>query len=156
MDGFGRYFLRHPLLVAVCVLCGLLALPLAVWFDLRNLSDESLHRQASTFNSVISSVRSYYAENIVGRVNGSDVETQTLHNYTDVDGAIPIPATLSIELGEAIKDIDGEVEYRFVSDYPFKDRPAHNLTGFEKDMLAQFRADPNGDPHSSTQKRQCL
>ena len=49
---------------AVC----LAALPVAVWLDLTNLAEAALRRQASDLNSVISSVRSYYASNVVGRV----------------------------------------------------------------------------------------
>jgi hypothetical protein len=39
----------------------LLALPLAVWLDLAELSTTALRRQAADLNSVITSVRSYYA-----------------------------------------------------------------------------------------------
>ena len=49
----------------------LLALPLAVWLDLRNLSESSLRRQASDLNSVITGIRGYYASHIVGRVLAS-------------------------------------------------------------------------------------
>ena len=73
----------------------LLALPLAVWLDLTELSKRALRRQAADINSVISSVRSYYASNVVGRIlanpNGT---TKVVHNYEAVPGAIPIPATL--------------------------------------------------------------
>ena len=44
------------------------ALPLAVWLDLTNLGETALRRQASDLNSVITSVRGYYATNVVGRV----------------------------------------------------------------------------------------
>lgn len=59
----------------------LAALPLAVWLDLKNLSDAALRRQASDLNSVISSVRSYYASNVVGRVLAHPGTTQVVHNY---------------------------------------------------------------------------
>jgi hypothetical protein len=43
-------------------------LPVAVWLDLRNLTETSLLRQARDLNSVVSSVRAYYATNVVGRI----------------------------------------------------------------------------------------
>ncbi len=49
----------------------LLGLPVAVWLDLTNLAEANLRRQAIDLNSVISSVRSYYASNVVGRVLSS-------------------------------------------------------------------------------------
>ena len=70
-----------------------------------------------------------------------------VHNYADVKGGIPIPATLSIELGEVVGKRGGNVSYRFVSDYPFKGRASHNLDTFETESLAALRK--SGDPHGS-------
>jgi len=53
------------LLLVVLLLAGL---PVAVWLDLTNLAETNLNRQASDLNSIISSVRSYYASNVVGRI----------------------------------------------------------------------------------------
>ncbi|MDE4133035.1 adenylate/guanylate cyclase domain-containing protein [Phaeobacter sp. QD34_3] len=146
MDRLGRYFLDRPSWLIVLVTVALVALPLAVWLDLRALSDETLRRQATSLNGIVSSVRSYYARNVVQRVVTSDVETQALHNYLEVEGAIPIPATLSLELGEAIGEAEGDVRYRFVSDYSFADRPPHVLSPFERSALEQFRSNPDGEP----------
>lgn len=128
--------------IAIGVLLLLAGLPLAAWLDLRNLAERSLRLQASDLNSVITSVRGYYAKNVVGRVLAHPGETQVIHNYTDVPGAIPIPATLSLELGKVIGEQQGNISYRFVSDYPFQGRAPHELDGFEKDALLKLRADP--------------
>jgi hypothetical protein len=72
----------------------LLLLPVAVWLDLTNLVDAALRRQANDLNSVITSVRGYYATNVVGRVLAHQGITEVVHNYESVPGAIPIPATL--------------------------------------------------------------
>lgn len=143
MDRLGLFFVKRPSLLIVLVLVALIGLPVAIWLDLKNLSDETLKRQATSLNGVISSVRSYYATNVVGRVVSTDEKTQALHNYLDVTGAIPIPATLSLELGEAIGASEGDVEYRFVSDHTFQNRPAHSLDPFEKAALAEFRDNPD-------------
>jgi adenylate cyclase len=76
----------------------LIGLPIAVWLDLSNLVETNLRRQANDVNSIISSVRHYYANNVVGRILASPGTTQVAHNYKDIPGAIPIPATLSLEL----------------------------------------------------------
>ena len=121
----------------------LLALPVAVWLDLTELSKTALRRQAVDLNSVITSVRSYYATNVVGRVlanpNGA---TKVIHNYESVPGAIPIPATLSLELGRVIGAQQENITYRFVSDFPFQNRAPHQLDAFEKEALEALRADP--------------
>ena len=101
----------------VVVLLG--GLPISVWLDLSNLAQSALSQQANDLNSLISSVRAYYAANVVGRVLASPGQTQVIHNYKDVPGAIPIPATLSLELGSAVSQQQSNISYRFISDYPF-------------------------------------
>jgi adenylate cyclase len=121
----------------------LVGLPIAVWLDLSNLVEANLRRQASGVNSIISSVRNYYANNVVGRVLASPGTTQVVHNYKDVPGAIPIPATLSLELGRVISEQQQNIEHRFVSDYPFKNRAPHPLDDFETDALNRLRQNSN-------------
>ncbi len=129
----------------VAILLG--GLPVAVWLDLRNLSEELLHRQAADMNSLITSVRGFYAKDVVGRVLASPgVATQVIHNYQDVPGAIPIPATLSLQLGKVISEEQSNIAYRFISDYPFKGRAPHEMDDFEKKSLAVLRGDPKQRP----------
>src|SRR3954468_10026049 len=131
---------KSGILTGAAVAFLLLALPLAVWLDLTELSKTALRRQAVDLNSVITSVRSYYASNVVGRIlanpNGS---TKVVHNYESVPGAIPIPATLSLELGRVIGAQQENINYRFVSDYPFQNRAPHQLDDFEKTSLRSLR-----------------
>jgi adenylate cyclase len=125
----------------IALLLLLIGLPLAVWLDLRDLAERSLKLQANSLNSVITSVRSYYATNVVARVLASPGATKVVHNYLDVPGAIPIPATLSLELGKVIGEQQGNISYRFASDYPFNGRQPHALDEFEQKALAALRAD---------------
>ena len=68
--------------------------------------------------------------------------TKVIHNYESVPGAIPIPATLSLELGRVIGAQQENITYRFVSDFPFQNRAPHQLDAFEKEALEALRADP--------------
>jgi adenylate cyclase len=129
----------HGLALVLLVLIMLAGLPVAVWLDLRNLTETSLLRQAKDLNSVVSSVRGYYASNVVGRVLASPGSTQVVHNYQSIPGAIPIPATLSLELGRVISEQQQNISYRFVSDFPFKNRAPHALDNFESNALADLR-----------------
>src|SRR5215469_8152547 len=117
----------------------LAGLPLAAWLDLRDLTDAALRRQASDLNSAITSIRGYYATNVVGRILAASGSTRVLPNYEDVPGAIPVPATLSIELGRVIGEHQSNITYRFVSDFPFKNRASHALDSFERKTLAALR-----------------
>ena len=129
-----------PLIVVTMVAVALAFLPVAVWLDLRSISDHALNTQANDLSSIISDIRSYYARNVVGRVLNSTVMTKPLSNYHDVEGAIPIPATMSIELGQVISAEQNNIRYRFVSDFPFTNRLPTALDAFELNALAAFRA----------------
>ena len=124
------------------VLLLLAGLPAAVWLDLRNLSETALRLQASDLNSVITSMRTYYATNVVGRVLSVQGHSEVVHNYQSIPGAIPIPATLSLELGRVIGEQQSNITYRFISDFPFRGRPPHELDAFERDALTALRKDP--------------
>jgi class 3 adenylate cyclase len=132
---------RGLVLILLVVLL-LVGLPVAVWLDLHKATEASLLRQASDLNSVISSVRGYYSKTVVGRVLAAPGSTQVTHNYEAIPGAIPIPATMSMELGRVINEQQQNISYRFISDFPFKNRAAHIFDNFESTALKKLRADP--------------
>ncbi|PAP96870.1 adenylate/guanylate cyclase domain-containing protein [Mesorhizobium wenxiniae] len=146
MAGLGEQIARQqrtmgPLLIAAVVI-GLIGLPVAAWLDLRDLSERMLRTQASEISRIIDEMRGFYGSEVVGRVLQADDAVTATHNYRDVPGAIPIPATLSIELGKRISAHDGSVKYRFVSDLPFKGRDPHQLDAFERNAIFALRANP--------------
>lgn len=143
MPGLIEQAARHqrtmgPLVVGAVVL-GLLGLPVAVWLDLRDLSERVLRVQASEIGRIIDIMRGFYATEVVGRVLEADRKVTTTHAYRTTSGAIPIPATLSIELGQLISGQNRAAKYRFVSDLPFAGREPHRLDGFEMDAIRALR-----------------
>src|SRR5277367_5602712 len=133
--------------ISLMIAAMLVGLPLAVWLDLCNLVASNLLRQANDVNSVISSMRSYYSTNVVGRILAApEGATRVSAHFETIPGAIPIPSTLSLELGRVIGVQQKNIRYRFVSDYPFKGRAPHALDDFETGALANLRADPTLEP----------
>ena len=133
----GRPWSRWPL--------SLLALPVAVMLDLRDLTEQLSRRQANDISQIINDIRTLYANDVVGRVLQAPHGTKitATDNFRDVPGAIPIPATFSIELGKLTSARDNTVRYEFVSDYPVRrPRAAYDSIDFQKSALAAFRADP--------------
>src|ERR1700754_2583694 len=128
--------------VTLLVLLLLAGLPVAVWLDLRNLSEDILRRQADEVSRIINDMRNFYATDVVDRVLANHQAIPT-SNYRDVPGGIPIPATLSIELGKLITSRSESVKYSFVSDLPFKGRESHNLDAFQTRALAALREKPS-------------
>jgi adenylate cyclase len=50
---------------------------------------------------------------------------------------------LSLELGKVISEQQQNISYRFVSDFPFKNRAPHQLDDFEKASLQSLRDNPD-------------
>jgi adenylate cyclase len=125
------------------VLLMLVGLPIAVWLDLKAISEATLRRQAEDVGALISGIRSYYAENVVARIRSSHSSVPIVFNYEAIPGAIPLPATLSLELGKVVSERQANISYRFVSDLPFKSRAPHPLDQFESHALMSLRAQPN-------------
>ncbi len=133
------------------VLTALVLLPVAAWLDLRNLSSEALTRQATDLNGMISEIRSYYGRNVIGRIQENAGIATPAHNYEEISGGVPIPATLSIELGSIIGSKAERVRYRFVSDEVFAGRAPHQLDAFEVAALATLRKNAGQAAQSVTE-----
>jgi len=131
--------------VLVVVVVALLAgLPLAVWLDLRSVTQHALEVQATDFDSVISGIRGFYAGEIVRSVLDAPPGTKTIvtADYQLHPGAIPIPATFSLELGNVVSQNQKSVQYRFISHYPFRGRAPHPFDAFENAALAALEREP--------------
>ena len=134
--------LAGSLSVNVLLLALVLAgLPLAVWLDLRHLTETTLRSQADGLANVIGTFRAYYTGNVVARVLAHPDGSVAAANYNDIPGAIPIPATLSLDLGTALGEANAanRMRYRFFSDYPFANRAPHSFDAFERRALALLR-----------------
>lgn len=131
----------------VILLVALIGLPLVLYAALKNHSENEALRDARSMSAVITIVRSYYAANVSGRLLQSDSKAILSEKYHQIPGAIPIPATLSIELGEAIRQrsLDGSFLFHFVSDAPFKNRVRQPLDKFQSEALRAFRREDGED-----------
>ncbi len=125
------------------VLLLLMGLPIAVWLDLKAISETTLLRQAEDVGTLINGMRTYYAENVVARIRSSHSSVPIVFNYEALPGAIPLPATLSLELGKVVSEQQANISYRFLSDLPFNNRAPHQLDRFEINALANLRMQPN-------------
>ena len=139
-------------------LIALLGLPVVIYSSLKlHAEDESL-RLAKSFSSVISTVRSYYANNVAQNVLNSHSKVVLTENYKNTPGGIPIPATLSIELGELLKQKadDDSFMYSFVSDLPFLRRDRAPLDDFQDEALRKFRTEAKSEEYWTVKERSDL
>ena len=88
--------------------------------------------------------RVLYSENAVSRAK--DVEGITIsYDYLQQEGAIPNPATYTIELGQRISANNPGTTFRMYSDYPFPHRQARGgaRDDFEQEALNYLRQHPD-------------
>jgi len=136
-------WLRRPDMVLGLLLISLLLLPVVMLSSISGATVAQMELQADEISTLATGIRAYYADNVIARLQAADGQAVYSENYRDIHGGIPIPATLSIELGALFDNAhsDGRINYQFLSDYPFAKRVSQPLDGFEMDALSAFRAD---------------
>ena len=139
-----RRLLFRPQSVLWLLLAALLMLPLVMVYSISDATVAQMKMQAEEIATLATDIRSYYADNVIARLQAAEGKAVYSENYRDLHGGIPIPATLSIELGALFDNAhrDGRISYEFISDYPFAKRVARPLDAFESEALRSFRADP--------------
>ncbi len=143
LDRVWRWIWR-PDTVLWLLLASLLLLPFVMLASISGARVAQMKLQADEISTLASGIRSYYADNVIARLQAADGQAVYSENYRDVHGGIPIPATLSIEMGALFDNAhsDGRISYEFLSDYPFAKRLSHPLDAFEQSAIQAFRADP--------------
>jgi hypothetical protein len=147
-----RWCRRNPVPASLLVVVTLLLIVVSMGsaFGLWHLSwlSGELVRQtalesAAQESDMLDSLNSYYSAKVVERVKKSGVEVT--HDYESKKGAIPIPATLTIELGNHMSEEKRHgMQVRLYSDYPFRSRKNGGPRDkFEQEALDKLRANPS-------------
>ncbi len=103
------------------------------------MSKQAAIRTAKTTAENIDYFRAFYSKQIVQNVLGGNVDVT--HEYHGNSSAIPLPATLSIELGDFMRDQDANIDYKIFSDFPFPWRLDRELDRDEIDILQKRPGD---------------
>ncbi len=128
-----RFLAQRPVLVvAVLFLCAV-ALILSHLHGLQShlLSTQAL-QNAKLFTDALAEFRTVYTSEVVERIRPSGIEIT--HDYHLREGAAPLPATLSMILGNRIGALESGGESRLYSGYPF---PGRSEDGGLSDIFAQ-------------------
>src|SRR5262245_25863326 len=130
---------NHTVLVLTLIFCGLMAG--ALWHLSRlsmQLIQSSALQAASIYSDSLKELRKLYTTEVANRVEAHGI--QVTHDYATRKGAIPLPATFSMELSERISKQSNGMQSRLYSDYPFPWRkdggPKDN---FEREAISQLR-----------------
>ena len=92
---------------------------------------------ARSYSETFTSIRTFYQQNVVERLQGTNAKV--VHNFRELEGAVPIPATMMIELTAYLNQSNNDVTLALVSDHPFPWRANRTLVDFDEKALNFFR-----------------
>ena len=101
------------------------------------LYEEMALQGASIQARTIEEARQIYTSEVVERLAKSDIRAK--HDYASDDHAIPLPATLTMELGNRLSKSRAGAYVRLYSEYPFPHRSDRTLDPFEREALTHLR-----------------
>jgi len=134
---------NHTVLVLTIIFCALVAATL--WHLSRlssNLIQSAALQAASMHAASLREVRKLYTSEVADRVAGHGI--QVTHDYATKEGAIPLPATFSMELGNRISEQSTGMQARLYSDFPFPWRKDGGpRDDFEREAIRQLRQFPD-------------
>lgn len=119
---------------AVFLMAGFVLTGILTWQILESLRPRAATETARSYVASMELVREYYTQEIVPRAGG---RAQVSHAYTRTPGAIPMPATLSIELGQRMDDAGSPARMRFYSAWPYP----YRADGGPRDAFEQRAVD---------------
>jgi serine/threonine protein kinase len=149
MERLWRWCRRNPL-AAGLLLAVSLSSAFGMW-ELSRLSDylvsSAALESAAQQSVILDEINNFYSEDVVERVKVKTVEAT--HDYKTRNGVIPLPATLTIDLGKRISDrSESGVQVRLYSDHPFRTRTDGGPKDqFERDALAHYQNDKDAGPY---------
>ena len=112
-----------------------------------DLTASTALESAKLYAEAIATFRTLYTREVVERLRGRGI--QVTHDYDQQDGAIPLPATLSMLLGKRIGESGSGAHARLYSRYPFPGRQAENRRLFEdpfvQDAWEHWQQNPDSD-----------
>ena len=137
--------------LAIAVLTVIVCIPL-FYYQVENVAwkaaKERTLEKASQAGNTIKNARHLYTSEVVDEaqhVAGMHIT----HDYRDtkydsIGGAIPLPATFSLDLAEAMSDTNTSI--KLFSKYPFPIRKGRELTEFESNAWDYFITDNTDEP----------
>ena len=137
-----RLVQERTVLLLTLMLCAGVAATLWHLSRLTTKLVESTAVQGASLNSEsLEELRALYTTEVVARAKASGMKIT--HDYKTTEGAIPLPATFSMELGRRLGERGSGMEARLYSDYPFPWRKDGGpRDAFEEEALRRLRAGP--------------
>ena len=139
--------LSHAKLTTVLISATVILAMLGItWWSMDNMRQQILENNAlisaRSYANTLESIRSFYTSEVVARVPRDSVTVS--HNYKHIENAIPLPATLTINLAKEIGRRSDGFSVRLYSNHPFPWRlESGEQDDFEKRAFQKLSDDPS-------------
>ena len=131
--------------VAILIVVVMLVIGVLLWQAWRaqtKLIESAALDEAARYSQTLADFRTLYTSEVVARVGSHGIEVT--HDYASKEGAIPLPATLSMMIGERIAERETGGYIRLFSDFPFPWRTDGGpKDDFELEALTRLRQNPS-------------
>jgi class 3 adenylate cyclase len=147
LAAFSRAFYKRTILILALLLCaGVVGSSVHMYSFSMNLVRSQALQNARVYARSINEARTLYSDAAVNRIKAA----QGIHgitftdDYTAKEGAIPVPATYLIELGNRLSVNNDGMLVRLYSDFPFPHRRKEGgpRDKFEREALQHLRQHP--------------
>lgn len=107
-------------------------------FLAEKMNEATAERYAADYILALNQFQAQYSSKVVARLKDRGIEARS--DYNDHEGTIPIPATLGIEMADALTNPETGIRILIYSDFPFKSRKDGGPRDeFESLALTKFR-----------------
>jgi len=105
---------------------------------------KALVQNARLTSDALKEFNEYYTSEVVARI-AADRGIQVTHDYASKKNAIPLPATMSVELADRISQKGAGMRIRLYSDHPFpwREKEGGPKDAFQAEALRQLRSTPD-------------
>lgn len=97
-----------------------------------SIIESTIREDAKAYSEALSTFRSLYTSEVIGALRGREIPIT--HDYERQEGAVPLPATLTLRLGEELGALGSGAHSRLYSPYPF---PGHGEESGLRDEFAR-------------------
>jgi len=113
------------------------AIGLFVYWHDKNTHKVTAEMVAEAYSTSITTFRDFYSTVLLEHLHNSSIEIT--HDYDKKENALPIPATMSLDLIQFLNSREVNVKLRIISEHPFPWRAKRTLSDFEHKALDFFR-----------------
>jgi two-component system sensor histidine kinase/response regulator len=142
---------RSVVVLMLLFIAGILGLVWMLYQAQRNaqsLYEEMALQGADVKLQMIREMRALYSSEVVERIRQHGIEVT--HDYEKRPGAIPLPATMTMLLGQRLHEQGSGAHLRLLSEHPFSWRTAEETAkdAFESEALRELALNPSGKKHT--------